>query len=215
MSSDKNGPNGKLAWPTVQRLTEYLIILEQYLENNTEVISSSELAEIYSNTPSQVRQDIFRLPNTGRVGQGYKIEELTEAIRKVLGINNKSRVAIIGCGKMGTALAQHIPFESYGMELTALFDKDPNVVGSEIDGLPVQNVTELETVLPVKKVKIAGLCVPSDAAQEVTDRLVNAGIKGILNFTRKRLKVPKRVIVQYRQPVCAFIQLAHNIRNPN
>ena len=72
MSLDKNGSNGKLAWPTIQRLTEYLIILEQYLENHTEVISSSELAEIYSNTPSQVRQDIFRLPNTGRVGHGYR-----------------------------------------------------------------------------------------------------------------------------------------------
>jgi len=202
-----------LAWPTVQRLTEYLIILEQHLENNKEVISSSELAEIYSNTASQVRQDIFRLPNTGRVGQGYNVKELASTIRKVLGLDIQAEVIIAGCGKMGTALAQHVPFSSYGMRLAALFDKDPEIVGSKIGDITVSGVAVMESLIKDKNIKIAALCVPYEAAQDTTDKLVDSGINAILNFTRKRLKVPRNVFVQHRQIICSFMQLSFMSRN--
>lgn len=202
-----------LAWPTVQRLTEYLIILEQHLENNKEVISSSELAEIYSNTASQVRQDIFRLPNTGRVGQGYNVKELASTIRKVLGLDIQADVIIAGCGKMGTALAQHVLFPNYGMKLIALFDKDPEIIGSQIGALTVTDAALMENIIKEKDIKIAALCVPYEAAQDTTDKLVSSGINAILNFTRKRLKVPRSVFVQHRQIVCSFMQLSFMSRN--
>lgn len=212
MKNKKQSASGELAWPTVQRLSEYLIILEQCLESGKDVISSSELAEIYSNTPSQVRQDIFRLPNTGRVGQGYNAKELVDTIRGVLGLDIKTKIAIVGCGRMGMALAQHLPFDQHGMELAALFDSDPALVGNKVDGIAVSDAEDLETVIPKLEITMAALCVPVPVAQKVTDRLVKAGIKGLLNFTKQRLKVPSGIFVQHEQIICSFMQLSYKCR---
>ncbi len=204
----KNEKQSKsLAWPTVQRLSEYLIILEQLLEGGKEIISSSELAEIYSNTPSQVRQDIFRLPGAGRVGRGYNAKELASTIRKTLGLNNTANIIIVGCGRMGMALARHLPFKEHGMELTGLFDKEPSIIGKNVEGITVKDISELKDCPQANSWKIAALCVPASAAQDVTDMLVEAGVKGILNFTRKRLKVSKGIWVQHEQIICSLMQL--------
>lgn len=205
-------PHKNLAWPTVQRLSEYLIILEQFAESGKDIISSSELASIYSNTPSQVRQDIFRLPSTGRVGQGYKIKELAEAIRETLGLDSVTKIVIVGCGRMGMTLAQHIPFNEHGMKLCGIFDNDPTIVGLEIEGIKVEEVAMLEKRVAENIVPMAVLCVPASAAQELTDRLVKSGVRGILNFTRQRLKVPSHVCVQHEQIICSFMQLAYKCK---
>jgi redox-sensing transcriptional repressor len=212
MKNKKRTESGELAWPTVQRLSEYLIILEQCLDSGKEVISSSELAEIYSNTPSQVRQDIFRLPNTGRVGQGYNARELVETIRVVLGLDIKTKIAIVGCGRMGMALARHLPFDQHGMALAALFDSDSSIVGKEVEGVKVMDSEELESVIREFDIKMVALCVPVPVAQSVTDRLVKAGIKGVLNFTKQRLKVPSGIFVQHEQIICSFMQLSYKCR---
>ncbi|OGV39139.1 MAG: hypothetical protein A2020_13685 [Lentisphaerae bacterium GWF2_45_14] len=204
--------HNNLAWPTVQRLSEYLIILEQFAEGGREVISSSELAEVYSNTPSQVRQDIFRLPNTGRVGQGYRIKELAEAIRETLGLDSVTKIVIVGCGRMGMTLAQHIPFGEHGMKLCGIFDNDPTIIGLEIEGTKVEDVSILEKKVVESAVSMAVLCVPASVAQELADRLVSSGIKGILNLTRQRLKVPPGIYVQYEQIICSFMQLAYKCK---
>ena len=201
-----------LTWPTIQRLSEYLIILEQYIESDREVISSSELAEIYSNTASQVRQDIFRLPKTGRVGHGYNVQELATTIRQVLGLNTPTPLIILGCGKMGITLAQHVPFSLYGMNLVGIFDNDKKIIGTTVDDKTIKDISELEAIIDKEDVKLACLCVPASAGQELTDRIVKAGINSILNFTRTRLKVPQHVFVQHRQVICSFMQLAHMSR---
>jgi redox-sensing transcriptional repressor len=212
MKNKKQSASGELAWPTVQRLSEYLIILEQCLDSGKEVISSSELAEIYSNTPSQVRQDIFRLPNTGRVGQGYNAKELVETIRGVLGLDIKTKIAIVGCGRMGMALARHLPFDQHGMELAALFDSDPSLIGQDVDGIVVSDPEKFERVISDLGISMAVLCVPSAVAQELTDRLVKAGIRGLLNFTKQRLKVPPGIFLQHEQIICSFMQLSYKCR---
>lgn len=198
-----------LTWPTVQRLTEYLIILEQFIQSGKETVSSSELASIYSNTASQVRQDIFRLPNTGRVGHGYDIKELSCAIRDVLSMNEKTNIVVIGCGNLGSALAGHIPFDDYGLELVGAFDKDPKLLGSEIGGVVIQDISMISEFVKKNNVEVVCLCVPADVAQSVTDVLVEAGINGILNYSRTRLKVPDHVYVQHKQIICSFIQVAY------
>jgi len=199
----------ELTWPTVQRLTEYLIILEQFIQIGKETISSSELAGIYSNTASQVRQDIFRLPNTGRVGHGYNVKELSRAIRNVLSMNDVANVAMIGCGNLGSALAGHIPFEDYSMELVGAFDKDSDLWGTTIGGVEVMDISTISDFIHERNVQVVCLCVPAGAAQNVADTLVKAGVKGILNYSRTRLKVPKDVYVQHKQIICSFMQVAY------
>ena len=201
-----------MAGPTLRRLSEYLMILEQRIEEGKEIVSSSELADSYSNTPSQVRQDIFRLRYTGRAGQGYKTAELAESIRLALGMDAVTDVGIIGCGKFGSAIAEHVPFERYGMRLTALFDVDSHIIGTSIRGLRVMDANTLEEEISKSPLTIAGLCVPSGAAQDMASRLAYVGVKGILNFTRKRLKVPPGIAVRHMQIACAFMQIALDVK---
>jgi redox-sensing transcriptional repressor len=158
-----------------------------------------------------VRQDIFRLPKTGRVGQGYNVRELADAIRKVLGLDRKTALVIVGCGRMGMALAQHVPFSEHGMCLAGLFDNNPSIVGREVKsaGLKIMGSATLGEFIKERNISIAALCVPTSVAQDVTDGLNATGIKGILNFTRKRLKVPPEVEILHAQFICSFIQLAY------
>jgi len=208
--NSRKGDKSSLSWPTIQRLTEYLIILEQFLESGREIVSSFELASVYSNTPSQVRQDIFRLPDTGRSGQGYKIEHLIAAIRHVLCLDCDTKLIIAGCGRVGMAVAEHVSFKDYGMSLVGLFDRNPAVIGAMLgDGLIVQDSSLMAKFISEEKVRIAALCVPPVNAQSVTEVLVASGICGILNFTSKHLKVPDNVFVQNRQIVCTFMQLVY------
>jgi redox-sensing transcriptional repressor len=198
-----------LAWPTVQRLSEYLLVLEQFMKQGREVVSSHDLSELYGNNASQVRQDLFRLPNTGRVGHGYRTAALAAAIRAALGLEQTTRVAIVGCGKLGAALAEHVDFSSYGMMLAGLFDRDPAVVGTHLGKVLVEDAADLTATVRKRAITVAALCVPPDAAQKVTDALIDARIHGILNYTRQRLKVPPSVHVQDRQVICSFLQLAY------
>ena len=199
----------ELTWPTVQRLTEYLIILEQFEESGKEIISSSELAEIYCNTASQVRQDLFRLPNTGRVGHGYNVSQLSAAIREVLLINNKSNVVIIGCGNLGSTLAAHIQFDNYGMNLVGAFDSDPELIGKKVGCAEIFDIETVSEFIKKNNVKVACLCVPANAAQKIVDDVIDAGVNGILNYSRKRLKVPNHVFVQHKQIICSFMQVVY------
>ncbi len=205
----KKGKARDISRPTAERLSEYLLILEQHLACGKETISSKELADVYGNTPSQVRQDLFQLEKTGRIRHGYNVKTLTTAIRGRLGLGNTTNLAIIGCGKLGSAIAEHVPFSLYGMSLSGLFDSHKALLGKKIGGVAVENVSELEKCVRKRKITVAAICVPPSAAQEVADKLVSAGgIKGILNYTQKRLKVPDSIVVRDRQIVCSFMQLA-------
>lgn len=197
-----------LTWPTVRRLSEYLLVLEQFLKQGREVVSSHDLAELYGNSASQVRQDLFRLADTGRVGHGYRIASLATSIRNALGVGEVTKVAIVGCGKLGTALAEHVDFLPYGMVLKGLFDQDPAVIGTRLGGVCVEDVAGLTTAVRRRHIVVAALCVTPEAAQPVTDSLVAARIRGLLNYTRQRLRVPPGVYVQDRQVICSFIQVA-------
>ncbi len=205
----KKGKSKGISRPTAERLSEYLLILEQHLVCGKETISSKELADVYGNTPSQVRQDLFQLEKTGRIRHGYNVKTLTTAIRNKLGLGNTTNLAIIGCGKLGSAIAEHVPFSSYGMNLVGIFDNHKSLIGKKIGGVMVENIKSLGKSVRKRKISIASLCVPPSAAQEVVDKLVSAGgIKGILNYTQRRLKVPDGIVVRDRQIVCSFMQLA-------
>lgn len=203
--------NGTLPRPTLERLTEYLVILDQCLFSGKKTLSSTELSDLYGNTPSQVRQDIFQLPGARRSGQGYSTRQLASAIRSALGLDKTSQVAIIGCGRIGLGLACNVPFSDYGMTLSAIFDVKPDLVGTLTPaGVAVSHTDEIGDVIRREGVSIAMITVPDSVAQEMADKLVEAGVICILNYAHERLKVPDHVTVKYEQVVCSLMQLSYH-----
>jgi redox-sensing transcriptional repressor len=202
---------GRLSPPTVLRLSEYLLILEQFIKEGKEIISSRELALAYGNNANQVRQDIFHLENSGRLGQGYSTWELAEEIRRTLGLSDIKKVCIVGIGNLGKALATHVPFSEYGMKLQMAFDTDTSIIGTQINDISVNSYERLLEDVQGSGIEIAAICVPAPVAQAVCDDLVSCGIKGILNYSRVRLKAPEQVSIQYQQVICSFMQLTYKV----
>ena len=199
----------RIAWPTAVRLSEYLIILEDLAESDVEVVSSRELAARYGNNANQVRQDLFCLKHTGRVGQGYGVKELERTIREALGLLSPRGVAIVGCGRLGTTLALHVPLANYGFHLVAAFDVSPRIIGTNVGSVRVDPADRIPEICRDRNVDLAALSVPKEAAQESAQRLVEGGVRGILNYTRVRLQLPEDVVVHDRQIICSFMQLSY------
>jgi redox-sensing transcriptional repressor len=190
------------------RLSQYLIILEELAEKGVDVVSSRTLASLYGNNANQVRQDLFCLKETGRVGQGYSVRQLEQKIREALGLKENRMVAVVGCGRLGTTLALHVPLANYGMHLVAAFDVDPRIVGTNLGAVRVDHASRITEICRERRVELAALSVPKEAAEATTEQLVAAGVQGILNYTRVRLQVPPHVTVQNRQIIGSFIQLS-------
>ncbi len=208
-SGAANGQPRHIAWPTVLRLSEYLIILEELADQKAAVVSSRELAEIYGNNANQVRQDLSCLGHTGRVGQGYSVKQLELMIRQALGLTTRRRMALVGCGRLGSTLALHVPMDRYSMTLAAAFDTAPNLLGKPLGAVFIEDAANIPEVCRERGIELAVLTVPKSTAQEVSDLLVEGGVRGILNYTRVRLRVPPDVVVQNRQIVCSFLQIFH------
>ncbi|MDD7985991.1 redox-sensing transcriptional repressor Rex [Lentisphaera marina] len=202
-------PSGALSPPVIQRLSEYLLILEQFIVQEQEVVSSRALATVYGNNSSQVRHDIFQIEHKGSQSHGYLCSELIKDIRIALNLQNETRLCIIGMGNLGRAITAHVPFDRYGMKLTATFDVDPSVIGQEVGGVKVFDSDKMMDIIKEQNITMAALCVPAARAQKTCDQIIHAGVKGILNYSRIRLKVPENVSVHYEQIICSFMQLSY------
>ena len=186
----------KISDSTVRRLALYLRFLEQSAAQQVTTISSAELARRGGTTSAQVRKDLSFFGSFGKRGRGYSVPELTARIREILGLKRPHRVVLVGAGKMGGALLHYRGFRQHGFDVVAIYDKDPRKIGTRADGLMVRDVRQLEADLKKEPPDIAILVTPAEAAQEVTDRLVRAGVKAILNFAPVSLAVPTDVAVQ-------------------
>jgi redox-sensing transcriptional repressor len=186
----------KISDSTVRRLALYLRFLEQSAAQQVTTISSAELARRGGTTSAQVRKDLSFFGSFGKRGLGYSVPELSARIRDILGLKRTHRVVLVGAGKMGGALLHYRGFRQHGFDVVAIYDKDPKKIGTRSDGLMVRDVRQLETDLKKEPTDIAILVTPAEAAQEVTDRLVRAGVKAILNFAPVSLAVPEDVAVQ-------------------
>lgn len=186
----------KISDSTVRRLALYLRFLEASAAQHLTTISSAELARRGGTTSAQVRKDLSFFGSFGKRGLGYSVPELSARIRDILGLKRTHRVVLVGAGKMGGALLHYRGFRQHGFDLVAIYDKDPKKIGTRSDGLLVRDVRQLEADLKKEPTDIAILVTPAEAAQEVADRLVRAGIKAILNFAPVPLAVPTDVAVQ-------------------
>jgi redox-sensing transcriptional repressor len=186
----------KVADSTVRRLSLYLRYLEEFEDQGIATISSEALASRGGTTSAQVRKDLSFFGSFGKRGLGYAVPELARRLREILGLERRYRVAMIGAGKIGSALVQYRGFRQRGFDIVAIYDSDPAKVGRQWNGLAVQNIDTLEAELARRPVDMAVLVTPAESAQAVTDRLVRAGVKAILNFAPVQLSVPDDVEVK-------------------
>lgn len=158
-------------------------------------ISSTNLGRRLGLTAAQVRKDFAYFGQFGYPGIGYRCEEMVVEIKKILGTDRIWNVALVGCGNLGQALLGYRGFQKQGFQVVAAFDVNSEIVGSEFNGLVVQHLNEMVETAKIKGIRLAILAVPSEAAHQVVDQLVEAGITGILNFAPVTLSLPKTISV--------------------
>ena len=187
--------NAKVSTAVIRRLPRYYRHLSELQRAGVVRISSSALGKSMGLTASQIRQDLFCFGEFGQQGYGYKVDSLKEEIGEILGINRGHTVVVLGTGNLGRAIIQNFQFSSNGFRLLAAFDVNPQVVGTKIAGVPVYHADELESFIAKNHVSVGMLTVSISAAQSVCDRLVNAGVRGIWNFTNHELAIGQEDVV--------------------
>jgi redox-sensing transcriptional repressor len=180
----------------IRRLPKYYRYLGDLLEKDITRISSKELSRLTGFTASQIRQDLNNFGGFGQQGYGYNVEELRDELARILGINRTYNTIIIGAGNLGQAIANYKGFQDEGFKILALFDKNPKLIGLKIRDIEIKDVDILEEFIKEHKIDIGVICTPKEHSQDIADRLVQAGIKGIWNFAPYDIKVPEDVVVE-------------------
>ena len=175
------------------RLALYLRCLEKLKSGGMETISSQQLATAVGVTAAQVRKDLGYFGQFGFPGVGYRIDHLIAEIRRILGTDRTWKVALVGVGKLGSALLDYRGFTEQGFRICALFDRQPEVIGRVLGDLVVDSIDDIGRVVAEKEIELCILAVPAEAAQAVADQVVAAGIRGIFNFAPVVLNLPEKV----------------------
>ncbi|MFI2754445.1 redox-sensing transcriptional repressor Rex [Cellulomonas sp. P22] len=186
-------PGRSVPAATVGRLPGYLRALAVLTERGVVTTSSGALAQVAGVSPAQLRKDLSFLGTHGRRGVGYDVAHLSAELGAVLGLTRERRVVIVGVGNLGRALAGYPGFSDRGFVVAGLVDADPAVVGSRVAGLVVEPPDRLAAVVEEQAATIAVIATPADAAQDVCDKLVAAGVSGVLSFAPRALRVPPEV----------------------
>jgi redox-sensing transcriptional repressor len=193
-------PGEKLSLGVAARLSRYLQVLTQARKMGRETISSQELADYTHVNSTQIRRDLSGFGKFGKRGVGYNVDSLVSQIRKILRTAGQHNIALFGAGHLGTAIATSDIFADHGFRVVAVFDTDPDKVGSPVGPLTVRDKTDLPAMVEDEDIVVAVLAVPSAAAQPLADELVDAGVKIIFNYSEALLHVPPEVTVHTSSP---------------
>ncbi len=199
------GPD-RLTVGVAARLSRYLQVLTQARKMGKERISSQEIADYTNINATQIRRDLSNFGKFGKRGVGYSIESLLAEIRKILRTQGQHNIALVGAGRLGQAIASSPIFAEHGINVAAVFDSSPQVIGSEIGGIAVEDEERLKDAVRDKNIVVGVLAVPATAAQKVADDLVDAGVRIIFNYTEALLDVPADVTVHTSNPA---VELLH------
>ena len=221
------GNSGSLRVPdrvpdaTVRRLSLYHRHLEELGRARVGDVASRILAERAGTAAAQVRKDLSYLGSFGKRGLGYDVSELTAVLRRFLGLDSTWRVALLGAGRIGTALFAYQPFRERGFEITAVIDNDPAKVGKRLGGEPhgggprggvtIVSEAELESTLRSEGTDLAIVAVPAQAAQSIVDRVVEVGVGAVLNFAPVLLRVPEGVAIRNVSMLVEMESLSHSL----
>ena len=185
----------------VGRLPLYLRALTQMAASGKEITSSQELGERLGISSAQIRKDLSQFGEFGKQGTGYNITYLTDQVRRILKVDRIWDVALVGLGDLGRAIAHYGGFVDRGYRIVTVFDNDPSKIGTQVGPFTVEDSSRLVELVRTRRITVAMLAVPRDSAQDVTDRLVEAGVHAILCYAPTSIQVPKGVHVQYIDPV--------------
>jgi redox-sensing transcriptional repressor len=190
----------RLSLGVAARLSRYLQVLTQARKMGKETISSQELSDYTHVNSTQIRRDLSGFGKFGKRGVGYNVDSLVAQIRKILRTAGQHNIALFGAGHLGTAIASSDIFADHGFRIVAVFDADPEKVGTRVGPQEVRDVADLPRVVEDEDIVVAVLAVPSQAAQALADRLVDAGVKIIFNYSEALLQVPPEVTVHTSSP---------------
>ena len=203
----------KISRATIERLPQYYRALKILFDAGEEIISSSKLAKTLKVTPEQIRKDFSDFGQFGIKGVGYNVDKLKRGIEKILGLQYKWKMAIVGVGHLGTALANDKIFPLQGFQVSALFDIDENLIGKKINGVKVYDFAKLDAVIRRKIIDIGIITVPDTQAQIVADALIGAGVKGIWNFAPTKISVPPEIHLVNEDLFIGLTTLSHHLAN--
>ena len=199
--SDSGGPvSERLSLGVAARLSRYLQVLTQARKMGKETISSQELSEYTHVNSTQIRRDLSGFGKFGKRGVGYNVDSLVSQIRKILRTSGQHNIALFGAGHLGRAIASSDIFADHGFRVVAMFDSDRTKVGEHINGVGVRHVEDVKQVVEDEDIVVGVLAVPTGAAQELADQLVDAGVKIIFNYSEALLHVPPDVTVHTSSP---------------
>lgn len=186
----------KISESTVRRLSLYLRSLEALEAEGETTVSSVELARRGSTTAAQVRKDLSLFGSFGKRGLGYTVSELATSLKEILGLDREWRLGLVGAGRIGSAIFHYEGFLRRGFRIVTIVDADPEKVGSRWSGVEIRPDEELETAFRQAEVDIGVVAVPGPVAQDVAERIVETGVRSVLNFAPVHLRLPDDVMVK-------------------
>lgn len=186
----------KVPEPTLRRLPWYLSNIKLMKEKGEQYVSSTQISKEINIDASQIAKDLSYVNISGRTRVGYNIDALIEVLENFLGFTNMHKAFLFGVGSLGGALLRDSGLHHFGLEIVAAFDVNPELVGKDLDGIPIFHSDEFEAKMKEYDVNIGVLTVPINIAQEITDKMVAGGIKAVWNFTPFRIRVPENIVVQ-------------------
>lgn len=204
-------PQMSIPTPSLRRLPVYLRRLHAAVEAGVAYVSSRQLGAAAGVPAAQVRKDLSWIDQEGRPGRGYEARALADQLDLTLGLGCEKRAVVVGVGNLGSALAAYPGFGPYGLQIVALFDKDPAVIGKRVAGIAVQPVERLAEVAQSSRADMGIITVPASAAQEVAEAMVAAGIGVLWNFAPTTLRVDPGVYVQNQDLAVELALLSHQI----
>jgi len=187
------------------RLSRYLQVLTQARKMGKQRISSQEIAEYTNINATQIRRDLSAFGKFGKRGVGYNIESLLGEIRKILRTQGQHNIALIGAGRLGQAIASSPIFAEHGINIAAVFDKDPAKVGETVGNVPVSEYAQLSEAIREKNIIVGVLAVPATSAQDAANDLVSSGVKIIFNYSEALLETPSDVTVHTSNPAVELL----------
>ena len=186
----------KVPEPTLRRLPWYLSNIKLMKEKGEQYVSSTQISKEINTDASQIAKDLSYVNISGRTRVGYNIDALIEVLESFLGFTNMHKAFLFGVGSLGAALLRDSGLHHFGLEIVAAFDVNPELVGKDLNGIPIYHSDDFEAKMKEYDVNIGVLTVPINIAQEITDKMVDGGIKAVWNFTPFRIRVPENIVVQ-------------------
>lgn len=201
----------KISSAVIKRLPRYYRYLSELLEKGIDRISSQELSKRMNVTASQIRQDFNNFGGFGQQGYGYNVSFLHDEIGRILGLEHRYHVVIIGAGNLGQALANYSGFTKHGFQISGIFDINSEIIGKVINGIPVMSVMDLEKFMASTPIDIAALTLPKDQASKIAGRLAEMGVEAFWNFASTDLNLPSHAVVENVHLAESLMRLSYKL----